>query len=177
MLLPTGKSIMDISLHRNRLLSYISQSDAALLAPHLDLVELKLKTNLEPANTEIAACYFLTSGIASVVATGRNGKTIEVGLIGNEGVTGSAAILGTDRSPNATFMQEEGGYRIATGDLRRAMAQSRSLSTALRQCLRIHDSKRSDRAHQWQSRCRCAPGTVAVDGPGPIHVPAIGHNS
>lgn len=127
-----GKSIMENAARQNRLLAFVSEADLALLQPHLHMVNLQLKLGLEAANTEIFDCYFLTSGIASVVATGRNGKTIEVGLIGSEGVTGSAAILGVDKSPNATFMQVEGqGFRISIEDLRDAMDLSKSLSLTL----------------------------------------------
>jgi CRP-like cAMP-binding protein len=84
---------------QNRLLARISASDLALLEGNLQPIDLPLKTNLEAANTNIESCFFLASGVASVVATGKSGQTIEVGLIGSEGVTGSASILGSTRSP------------------------------------------------------------------------------
>ncbi len=49
-------------------------------------------------------------------------------MIGREGMTGLAVVLGTDRTPNETFVQNAGeGTRIAAASLRRAIAQSRSL--------------------------------------------------
>jgi CRP-like cAMP-binding protein len=117
---------------QNRLLARISASDLALLEGNLHPVDLPLKTNLEAANTNIESCFFLASGVASVVATGKSGQAIEVGLIGSEGVTGSAPILGSTRSPHATFMQVAGsGFQIGSSHLREAMRNSKSLAETL----------------------------------------------
>jgi CRP-like cAMP-binding protein len=117
---------------RNRLLLAMSKPDWLLLEPHLQFVDLPLKTTLEPPNAPIDACYFLSEGVASVVATGIKGEKIEVGLIGREGVTGSAAILGDTQSPHAVFMQIAGrGHQITILDLKKAMQNSDSLSAIL----------------------------------------------
>jgi CRP-like cAMP-binding protein len=79
---------------QNRLLGSMPEADRLLLEPHMSFVDLPLKMRLQPPNTPIESCFFPSEGIASVVATGKNGKTIEVGLIGREGMTGSVAILG-----------------------------------------------------------------------------------
>ena len=87
---------------------------------------------LETPNKPIKYCYFIESGFASIVAAGGNGKRLEVGLIGREGVTGLSVVLGHDRSPNETFIQAEGeGQRISASDLRNAMEQSRILERTL----------------------------------------------
>src|SRR4030095_1660525 len=71
--------------------------------------------------------YFIERGFASVVANG-TGRSIEVGLIGGEGMTGLAVVMGTDRSPHDTFMQVAGGgQRISSAKLRGAMEQSPAL--------------------------------------------------
>jgi CRP-like cAMP-binding protein len=87
---------------------------------------------LEPPNKAIKHSYFITSGLASVIAIGKNGNRLEVGMIGREGMTGLPVVLGNDRSPNETFIQVEGtGSRIAADDLRQAMRESASLSRVL----------------------------------------------
>ena len=98
----------------------------------MSFVDLPLKMRLEPPHTPIESCFFPSEGIASVVATGRNGKTIEVGLIGREGMTGSVAILGSTQSPNAIFMQVAGnGHKISIRHLKEAMRKSPGLSEML----------------------------------------------
>jgi CRP-like cAMP-binding protein len=117
---------------RNRLLAALSPEDFALLEPRLEPLTLKTRQMLEPPNKSIKHSYFITSGLASVIAIGKNGDRLEVGMIGREGMTGIPVVLGNDRSPNETFIQVEGtGSRIAADDLRQAMQQSASLSRVL----------------------------------------------
>jgi CRP-like cAMP-binding protein len=117
---------------RNGLLAAMSSRDLALLKPKLEPVTLNLRKVLEPANKPVQYNYFLASGLASVIAIGKNGDRLEVGIIGREGMTGLPVVLGNDRSPNETFIQVEGaGARIAADDLRQAMRKSASLSRLL----------------------------------------------
>ena len=117
---------------RNQILSRLSAADFALLAPHLEVVDLPTPRQLERRNKPIEHVYFLDSGFASVVANGQEDRSIEVGLIGREGMTGVAVILGTDRSPNETFMQLAGsGWRVPTDRLRHAQEKSATLSREL----------------------------------------------
>jgi CRP-like cAMP-binding protein len=112
----------------NRLLSRLSASDFALLEPRLTRVDLPLRKRLETRNKPIDHVYFPESGFASVVANGQGDRGVEVGLIGREGMTGLAVVMGTDRAQQETFMQNAGsGWRIAAGELRRAIEQSRIL--------------------------------------------------
>jgi CRP-like cAMP-binding protein len=117
---------------RNRLLAALSSEDFALLEPGLEPLTLKTRQMLEPPNKAIKHSYFITSGLASVIAIDKNGNRLEVGMIGREGMTGLPVVLGNDRSPNETFIQVEGtGSRIAADDLRQAMRESASLSRVL----------------------------------------------
>jgi CRP-like cAMP-binding protein len=116
----------------NRVLLAMSQEDLALLAPMLQSVNLPLRKQLESRNKRIEYVYFLDRGIASVVADGIGHRDIEIGIIGREGVTGLAVIMGVDRSPHETYMQVAGaGRRIGTQFLRTAMSQSPSLQRCL----------------------------------------------
>lgn len=63
--------------------------------------------------------YFLTSGLASVVGTTREGASSEVALIGTEGLIGAVHILGPATDPAACFMQTDGsGWRIPLAELK-----------------------------------------------------------
>ena len=114
---------------RNRLLASLSSADLALLQPDLDPVSLDLRQVLETANEPITHNFFIDHGIASIVAgNGNHRRRIEVGLVGFEGMTGVAVVLGNDRSPNENFMQVGGdGRRISADRLRLAMQESRSM--------------------------------------------------
>jgi CRP-like cAMP-binding protein len=83
----------------NRILAQLSDQDFGVLAPHLETVDLPVRKVLERRQRKISAVYFPESGFASVVANGTSGQAIEVGLIGREGMTGLAVILGADRPP------------------------------------------------------------------------------
>jgi CRP-like cAMP-binding protein len=105
----------------------LAPADLALLKPRLSAIDLPLRKHLELPNKAIDSVYFLDAGFASVVANG-NGQSIEVGLIGREGMTGLAVVMGADRSPNATYMQLAGhGRKISAADLRDAMSASETL--------------------------------------------------
>src|SRR5688500_12389369 len=78
----------------NRILSRLSAEDFALLEPHLTAIDLPLRKQLEVSRRPIEHVYFPDSGILSVVANGDNKRSIEVGLIGREGMTGLAVVMG-----------------------------------------------------------------------------------
>jgi CRP-like cAMP-binding protein len=114
------------------LLSAVSIADYELLRPHLEPVQLKLRQPLERPNRRIDNVYFIHAGIASVVALQAGPIQAEVGLIGYEGMSGSAVLLGDDRSPHSTYMQVAGdGERIAVAALDAAVEASRTLRAML----------------------------------------------
>ncbi|HVZ99574.1 MAG TPA: Crp/Fnr family transcriptional regulator [Caulobacterales bacterium] len=117
---------------QNQLLARLSARDFGLIEPHLESVDLPLRRYLEHRNREIEDVYFLETGIASVVANAQTARSIEVGLIGREGVTGCAIITGGGRSPHDTFMQVAGsGLRMEVAPFREAIAQSATLRDVL----------------------------------------------
>jgi hypothetical protein len=83
----------------NILLASLSTGDFDLLGPHLETVTLGLRKNLERPNRRIDAVYFPEGGFASVVAVQSNGKQVEVGLIGREGMTGLPIVLAITAHP------------------------------------------------------------------------------
>jgi CRP-like cAMP-binding protein len=118
---------------RNKLMARMSGSDLALLQRRLRPVALKFRQRLEVANRKVQNAYFLERGVASVIAVGGDRRQAEVGIIGCEGMTGVAIVLGIDRSPHDIVMQVEGeGQYIAAEDLQSAMAASASLAAFLR---------------------------------------------
>jgi CRP-like cAMP-binding protein len=115
----------------NGLLASLSTADHGLLAPHLESVTLELRKSLERPNRRISAAYFPEAGIASVVAVQSNGKRVEVGLIGREGMTGLPIVLGDNRSPHSTYMQVAGNGKCIPATM---------LNTAIRTSVTLRDS-------------------------------------
>ncbi|RWA97455.1 Crp/Fnr family transcriptional regulator [Mesorhizobium sp.] len=122
----------DVSLPHNHLLKALSPEDFALLLPSMHHVQLDLKAQLEVPYQPIERVYFPEAGIASVVATMTGGRQSEVGIIGYDGMTGVAVILGQDSSPNETYIQVAGnGWCLPVENLRSEVAKSQSLRASL----------------------------------------------
>ena len=116
----------------SNLLAIMSADDRALIQPFLDPVDLKLRQSLARPRHTIDHVYFIESGFASVVANGSNKPSIEVGIIGREGMTGLGVVLGNDRAQHATFIQAPGkGLRISATRLRDADERSVALHRAM----------------------------------------------
>lgn len=117
----------------NALLASLKPQDQALLEVHLEPVELEFRQRLEPANRRIKNIYFIEQGLGSVVAIGKGERRqVEIGIVGREGMTGIAVVLGVGVSPHDTFMQVEGrGKRIGADELREALRTSSSLASSL----------------------------------------------
>jgi CRP-like cAMP-binding protein len=113
---------------RNILLAKLSSADLALIEFHLTPVTLAVRDALEEPNEPVASIFFPETGIVSVVAADHEDRKIEAGVIGREGMTGVAVVLGDDRSANETYVQVAAtGHRIATAVLRDAMDSSNSM--------------------------------------------------
>jgi CRP-like cAMP-binding protein len=126
----------------NRILSRLSRQDFALIEPHLEAIDLPVRKTLETRRKRIDNVYFLESGFASVVANGTNKPSIEVGIIGREGMTGLGVVLGNDRAQHAVYIQVAGkGLRISAERLREADERSNARYCASR----IHSSRRRRR--------------------------------
>ena len=110
----------------------MSVADFTSLQPHLKPVPMALLKDMERPNQQIGTVYFMETGIASVVAVQPDETRVEVGLIGREGMSGMAVVLGGNQSPHATYIQVAGeGQRITAKELRKAMNASQSLHSLL----------------------------------------------
>lgn len=118
---------------RNCILSRLPARDFELLRPKLSPISLAVRQRLELPNRPIENIVFIEHGIVSVVARGLGDDTIEIGVIGREGMTGLPVVMGTDRSPHETYVQAAGGgWSITADDLRGEMQKSRPLAELCR---------------------------------------------
>ncbi|MBB2676159.1 UNVERIFIED_ORG: CRP-like cAMP-binding protein [Rhizobium esperanzae] len=117
---------------RNELLRAMGPQERGLLVPYLEPLDLEVPLVLELEDTPISNVYILESGLASIVARFPGGRDLEVGIVGREGMTGAAVILGGEQSANRTFMQISGhGFKLPAPVLSAAVEESRALRSLL----------------------------------------------
>ena len=76
----------------------------------------------------IRHAYFVESGMVSVVSSMNDGRCIEVGTIGSEGMVGAVLVLTTSVVPYQYFVQIAGsGYRIAATKFKEVAEQNKEL--------------------------------------------------
>jgi CRP-like cAMP-binding protein len=152
--------------YNNRVLASLPPPDISSLSPHLLPITLKAKRALLEPGELIDTVYFLEDAIASVVITMENGSTVEVGLIGRDGVVGLPAVLGSGRATNRTFIQLPGtGYSLKAKILLQLAESSSELRSSLQlavqgylaqtaqtaACNRVHELE--ERLARWLMMC------------------------
>src|SRR5260370_11510758 len=91
----------------NYLLDALPPESFERLQPHLEPVALVLKARVQ----SVENLYFPVSGLISVVATMKDGATIEISVIGREGMCSVSPIL-SDDTPSETAMVPLPGYAL-----------------------------------------------------------------
>lgn len=110
---------------RNNLLVSCSAKDFNVLAPHLELVELRLGLSISSPDKISEYSYFPNTGIGSIIITTSSGPAAEICLFGREGMAPASSVLGAASSPYSIFMQVAGaGYRIENSYLLAGCSQS-----------------------------------------------------
>ena len=92
----------------NRLLAALPKKDYLRLVRHLEEVPLVFEKILYRPDELISDVYFLNSGIVSLLAGLKERATLEVGLVGNEGMVGLGVFLGVTSSMNRAVVQGTG---------------------------------------------------------------------
>jgi CRP-like cAMP-binding protein len=104
---------------KNRILAGLPNDELLSISQHLSPVPLPQSHPLLDGASPHG--YFLEDGIASCVVVLDNGDSVEVGVIGRDGVVGIPILLGTRSAPGRTFIQIAGsGYRISANKLKQA---------------------------------------------------------
>ena len=102
----------------NYILTTIPESEFNHLRPHLEYFQGTYHQSLHPANQEIEYIYFLNRGMASLVVITRDGRSVEVGIVGKEGVVGANVAVDLKRSPFGAVVQiPADGVRLSSNTL------------------------------------------------------------
>ncbi len=96
------------NLIENRLLSALPIEEYKRLLPNLELVSLNFKQIIYAPDEPIEYVYFPNSGVISLVNVTEDGKTVEAGMVGNEGMAGIPVLLGADKMPSLAISQVVG---------------------------------------------------------------------
>jgi CRP-like cAMP-binding protein len=143
---------------RNRILLALPEAEYQALRPFLTPVDLPRCSRLHEPGENLEFAYFPNRGLISLLIATREGKTIEVGEVGNEGLMGMAAVVGLDRSPQRAVVQIAGeGFRARVEALRSLLPstpQLQLLSTrhAVIQGMQAAQSAACNRLHGIEQR-------------------------
>ncbi len=156
----------------NHILRSLSPSDYERISPHLQQVELNHSEVLYQSDQIIQSVYFPNFAIVSLIAQDASGQSVEVGVVGFEGVVGVSTVLAVDKSPYQVVVQlPNNGLRMNVRAFREefkragifqdlVLRYAHSLlqhTSQLAVCNRLHSL--SERLAKWllmsYDRCKC----------------------
>jgi CRP-like cAMP-binding protein len=156
---------------RNHIIAALPPADYERLAPHLERVDAPNGHTFYNAGARMDYAYFPVGAMISLVSEMADGTSVEVGVVGFEGMAGLPLVLGVEQSPHTTMLQlpeavlrlradvlkEEFRRGGALHDLLLRYAQGLMLHMAqLAACNRVHHV--NERLARWllMTRDRCA---------------------
>ena len=92
-----GQNVEEPHQWTNRLLATLPADSRNRLGAHLEQVKLERGQVVHAAGALIEHVYFIEQGLVSLVKTMSDGRSVEVGTIGIEGMVGLSALIGIDR--------------------------------------------------------------------------------
>ena len=111
--------IAERKVPQNLILSRLPENQLATLARFLVPVDLPLGMRLSEPHQPIEHAYFVLTGLISTDALTSSGESVEVGVIGREGFSGLAGLLGHPQMQHSVQVQGSGhGLRIRLSVLR-----------------------------------------------------------
>ena len=97
----------------NVILLSLPDEEYSLLRPYLEAADLPQYESMHEPGAKIDSAYFLNDGMASLVALSRDGRSVEVGIVGKEGMVGMSLMMGLQRATFRAIMQMSGsGLRV-----------------------------------------------------------------
>ena len=151
-----GKSV------KNKVLLATPDNEYKLMRPDLMYIDLPSHLSLHEQAQKIEFVYFPNGGMISQVVVTKDGRTVEVGVVGNEGYVGAGLAVGLSRSPVREIIQIAGdGFRMKGNALERILRSAPQLQVILNRhtglqgmqvaqtaaCNRLHDIRQ--RLSRW----------------------------
>ena len=118
---------------QNHLLAALPDRDYKRLLPHLETVSLPFMEVLYESGEPIRHVYFPNAGLISLSVVMEDETSREVALIGNEGMLGTAVVLGMNATPTRALVQMPGdAARVKAEALRGELDRGGALQKLLR---------------------------------------------
>ncbi|MGA7917976.1 MAG: Crp/Fnr family transcriptional regulator [Candidatus Acidiferrales bacterium] len=142
----------------NRVLLATPDEEYELMRPDLTYVDLPGHLSLHEPTQTIEYVYFPNRGMVSQVVVTKDGRTVEVGVVGREGFVGAGLAAGLSRSPVREIMQVAGdGSRMMGNALQRILRTAPQLRTILQrhvglQGMQVAQTAACNRLHDIQQR-------------------------
>jgi CRP-like cAMP-binding protein len=143
---------------RNRILLAAADSEYRLMRPDLTYVDLPHHITLHEPTQSIEFVYFPNRGMVSQVVVTKDGRTVEVGVVGKEGYVGAGLAAGLSRSSVREIIQVAGdGFRIMAHALERILRAAPHLQVLLNrhtglQGMQVAQTAACNRLHDIQQR-------------------------
>ena len=143
---------------RNSILASIPDSEFRLIASHLEFTALPQRRVLHEPHQELEFAYFLNTGLISLVVAMEDGKTVEAGVVGNEGAAGVPLALGLNRSVLREVVQMAGeGFKVRARSLQGVLKSTPRFQTILSryagvQGMEIAQTAACNRLHDIEQR-------------------------
>jgi CRP-like cAMP-binding protein len=104
---------------RNNVLAALLKAQYSRILPKLEHVRLLPGQTLYQADQKIKDVYFPEDAVVAMIDSMGDGRTVEVGIIGREGIVGLTVFLGGIITPDQAVVQLAGGaMRMSAQDLR-----------------------------------------------------------
>jgi len=101
------------SPRQNHLLDALPRSDFERLAPHFELIPMRLGDVLYEPGIRMRHVYFPTTSIVSLLYVMEDGASAEIAIVGNEGILGISLFMGGETTPSRAVVQGAGyGFRL-----------------------------------------------------------------
>jgi CRP-like cAMP-binding protein len=146
---------------RNRILAGLPRRDYARIRPELARVTLQSGQVLHEPGGGTPSAYFLDSATASILSLAKDGTSIEVSLVGDEGVIGLPIVLRSRGLPYRIIVQGPGSaWRMKADALRKEFERCGPLHTSMLRyvhtlIVQLSQSSACNRFHTIQQRlCR-----------------------
>jgi CRP-like cAMP-binding protein len=149
---PAGKPV------RNKLLLAIPDQEFRKIRSRLQFIELPHHLTLHQPHQSVRFAHFPNAGLISLVVELKDGRTVEAGLLGNEGASGMPAVLGLSRSPLREIVQIEGdAFRVRVNALRELLPSTPVLQATLNRyaaglAMQVAQTAACNRLHKIEER-------------------------
>lgn len=123
----------------NRLLAALGAEDYERIRPLLRTTPMTYGEVFVEVDGPFADVYFPVVGVISAILVLDDGRTIEVGTVGNEGMAGVPVFLGAERSPTKIYCQVTGEVvRMEAGAFRDEIGRGGPLAVIARRYVQAY---------------------------------------